>query len=213
MDTLWDSLCNAVQNSAIPHYKEDAFRTLIAWVALEQGWAIAEPRPFNARLIPKGKAAVYFLSRQDGQLKTEPTFVDALGGTTKPDVRLFSPTQTFFVGEIKTGLTGSASEVNSNSTKIADDIDLVAAGQRHFFLGLFDEGMFERIQGRLSSAGRGSEMRKLWGNSSMSKIQEGPGNLDVDSDWNMVGMRATIRTVVGKCGTHLALVLVRRRSG
>jgi hypothetical protein len=209
---LLDKLRAEVADAFLPHYKEDAFRVLLVSVALQSGWHIYEPRPENYRLrVPKGKTAAYFSSWSSSGLNRAPVLIDK-SPSSKPDVRLYSPSQQYFRVEAKAGMTGTAAEGNSNATKVAADVDLLAAGECELFLGLFDEGMIDRLQGRLSSAGRVKEMRDLLGKIALSELGASGGSTEVKSDWGATPMLTTIHHVTCRSGVALALIVARSQA-
>jgi hypothetical protein len=197
----------------LPHYKEDAFRTAFAGTALLNQWTVAEPSTGSAK---PGQAAVNFLTWNPmaaNPIVADKRFVPNNSGT-KPDLRLIAPSSNkLYTVELKCGFTGSASHSNSNATRIAADIDLVAAGSRDLFAGLFDAGMLDRIQGGHSS--RVKEMQQLLARkpgkpTSMERVH-GKNRKHVYCRWkNGTDLKTTFYDVVCCAGVQLAMVVVRR---
>jgi hypothetical protein len=179
-------------------------------MALESSWTIAEPRQASKSTIPEGKTAVYLLKWEHGQVTASQSTVD-ISPKSKPDIRMFSPSGAYFKAELKCGFTGSASEGNSNSTKVAADVDLVAEGECDLFCGLFDAGMLDRVQGRVSRAGRGAELKMLLGDKTMSQLHPSHAD-DHVSTWRTAPLNTSVVPVVCRGGIRLALVLVRLQS-
>lgn len=208
---LLDKLYTEVDQAFLPHYKEDAFRVLIVSAAFQNGWRVAEPRQENGSLVPAGKAAVYETSWAANRFIRKATFVEK-SPTSKPDVRLHAPDGANFRVETKVGMTGSASASNSNASKVAADIDLVANRECEIFVGLFDEGMLDRLQGRFSSAGRGAEMRVLLGGVALNQLDATGKPSEVKSVWGGTAMLTGIRHVTCRSGVALAFMVVRRQA-
>jgi len=218
MLVLFKQVGQAVGREFMPHYKEDAFRELVTSEALKMGWGVYEGRQVSGPTVPAGQTGVYFLSWAAGRLARKNIFIrETQGG--KADVRLLHPSKSILDGEVKSGFTGSASEGNSNHTKVAADIDLVASGSREFFLGLFDADMTDRLQGRRSSAGRGAQMASLLSNAFLGAIPAGktghavpthPTTVDKVYQWGSSSLTTTMTALACGCGDSLLLFVTRR---
>jgi hypothetical protein len=218
MKELVQKLPDLLGQAFLPHYKEDAFRTIFAGLALREGWTLLEPRP-GGKEVDDSKVKVYRLAwRTDDGIHREPDELEK-SVESKPDLRLVND-KTLFIVEIKCGFTGSASEANSNAKKVAEDIDLVSKpppdGVKFAFFGLFDREMLERVQAEKSGKrapkrhlGQLLESLKM---DDLHKKDEKP--VFPDTPWGRGKKAPLLRTtaypIVCQAKEKLALVVVRR---
>lgn len=213
VDNLLLKIKANLQSEFMPHYKEDAFRRILVAEALQLGWSVFEPAARSYKGMGMGWAAGINLSFEGGVLQKSPISMNNQPQFGKPDVRMVDPKGDFHIIEMKCGFFGSLSEANSNFTAISKDIDLVDYGVRDHFLGLFDEGMFDWIQGcrrsgNYSTNSRAKLMQELFKKKHLAQIPVGVGFVN-QVDWKAGQLSLTVHKFSSACNTCLGLVHVR----
>lgn len=176
--SFYRALIGKITTSALPHYREDGFRTLFVEAALESGLHVVEPNRSTFHLKSPDAWDTLLVYRYRKRLFRT--------NDVNPDIRLRTSktAERLIVGEFKVAMINTTSATNSSADAIYLDIIKLANGDCDFFCGLFDQEHISNARSTREDKFRGLFPLPSPPTDVLPILLDTPCIEQVDADWN-----------------------------